>query len=242
MRCIATKNGLFSRQGKPIVSCPHIIQALEATFEAFPSLVLDGELYNHEFRDNFNELISIARQTKPSAEDLTKSAELLEYHVYDTMGDEPFSVRSDFLLDLGAKYSVIKLVPTTQIFSPDELDSEYAELLAMGYEGQMVRLDAPYEQKRSKSLLKRKEFQDEEFEVIEVLEGQGNWAGYAKSVVCRDKHGVVFNAGVKGSQEFAKKLLSMNIRLATIRYQNKTPDGSYRFPIAVAFYEGERDI
>jgi DNA ligase-1 len=171
MRCLATKDGLFSRQGKPIVSCPHIIQALQTTFEVFPDLVLDGELYNHKFRDNFNELISIARQTKLSAEDLAKSAELLEYHVYDMIGDSRFSDRGDFLLNLPIfrfrnVHPSIKLVTTTQIFSPDELDAEYAELLSMGYEGQMIRFDAPYEQKRSKSLLKRKEFQDEEFDLL----------------------------------------------------------------------------
>jgi DNA ligase-1 len=242
MRCLATKDGLFSRQGKPIVSAPHIMEALKTTFEVFTDLVLDGELYNHKFRDNFNELISIARQTKPSAEDIAKSAELLEYHVYDMMDNNHFSDRGEFLLDLRIKHPSIHLVPTTQIFSPDELDAEYAELLSMGYEGQMIRLDAPYEQKRSKSLLKRKEFQDEEFEVVELQEGQGNWAGYAKSVVCRDKHGVIFSAGIKGTQEFTKQLLTMRPKTVTVRYQNKTPDGSYRFPIAVAFFENERDV
>src|SRR3546814_10690811 len=55
VRCIATKDGLFSRQGKPITSCPHISTALTPLFEHTPSLVLDGALYNHDLTDNFNE-------------------------------------------------------------------------------------------------------------------------------------------------------------------------------------------
>ena len=53
-------------------------------------------------------------------------------------------------------------------------------ILEAGYEGQMIRKDAPYECKRSKNLLKRKEFITEEFKVVKVVEGQGAWTGYVK--------------------------------------------------------------
>jgi len=246
MRCIATKNGLFSRQGKPIVSAPHIIQELAPLFELSPNLILDGELYNHELRDNFNELISIARQTKPTQDDLNKSASMIQYHVYDMVWKEHFYNRLTYLESIigSLKSNVIKLVDTFSAENSEKLDQQYANFLENGYEGQMIRIDAPYENKRSKSLLKRKEFIDEEFEVIEILEGQGNWSGYAKSVQCKTKEGVVFNAGIKGTQEFTKELLNRKPipKTATVRYQNITPDGSLRFPIAVAFYENERDI
>lgn len=245
MRCIATDKGLFSRQGKPIVSVPHIERALAPVFAKYPDLILDGELYNHNLRDNFNELLSLARQTKPTQEDWDAAEKMIEYHVYDNMDNLDFVDRefNNFTLLTGLS-KTIKLVPTVQIYNHLALDEEYAELLAAGYEGQMVRLNTKYENKRSKSLLKRKEFIDEEFEIIEILEGQGNWAGYAKSVMCQTKNGVVFSAGIKGNQEFTKELLHRRPvpKTATIRYQNMTPDGSLRFPIAVAFYENERDV
>lgn len=245
MRCIATKDGLFSRQGKPIVSAPHVMKALERTFAINPNMILDGELYNHDLRDDFNELISIARQVKPTAEDIAKSESMIQYHVYDMIADWSFHHRFTYLQSSYnvMDQNVIKLVKTDQACDSEELDLNYAMALSDGYEGQMIRLDEPYEQKRSKTLLKRKEFIDEEFEVLDILEGQGNWAGYAKSVQCKTKEGVVFNAGIKGTQEFTKKLLAQKPmpKTVTVRYQNVTPDGSLRFPIAVAFYENERD-
>ena len=246
MRCIATKDGLFSRQGKPIVSAPHIMESLKTTFEVFPNLILDGELYNHKFRDNFNELISVARQMKPTQEDLAKSAEFIEYHIYDMVSSQTFHARHDFIHTLfdTINHTSIVLVHTSYITNSTELDAEYARYLEDGYEGQMIRLDKPYEHKRSKSLMKRKEFIDDEFEIIEILEGQGNWAGYAKSVQCKTKDNVVFNAGIKGNQDFTRQLKvdKEKYKYTTVRYQNITPDGSLRFPIAVAFYENERDI
>lgn len=246
MRCIATKDGLFSRQGKPIVSAPHVMKALEPMFAFSPDFIFDGELYNHDLRDDFNELISIARQMKPSEADLAKSAANIQYHIYDLITYLSFYNRSTYLESILKKTDnrIIVPVKTTIIMNEEELDEEYQNLLLAGYEGQMIRLDSDYEQKRSKNLLKRKEFVDEEFEVLEILEGQGNWAGYAKSVQCKTKDGVVFNAGIKGNQEFTRSLLKIRPqpKTVTVRYQNMTPDGSLRFPIAVAFYENERDV
>lgn len=247
MRCIATKDGLFSRQGKPIVSAPHISKTLKPVFEQFPDMIIDGELYNHSLKDNFNELLSIARQSKPTAEDLVKSADVIQYHIYDVVKQLKFLHRNIICLNIAEcnKNKCIVAVSTFRIDNEELLDEAYQHMLKEGYEGQMIRInDYAYEHKRSKSLLKRKEFIDEEFEVIEILEGQGNWAGYAKSVNCKTKNGVVFNAGIKGNQEYTKALLNLTPKpkTVTVRYQNMTPDGSLRFPIAVAFYEDKRDI
>ena len=50
IRCIAMREGLFTRTGKEIVAVPHIHEALEPFFDKYPSAVLDGELYNHEYK------------------------------------------------------------------------------------------------------------------------------------------------------------------------------------------------
>src|SRR3546814_5619389 len=92
VRCIATKDGLFSRQGKPITSCPHISTALTPLFEHTPSLVLDGELYNHDLKDNFNEIISLVRKQKLTPEQFAETAKVVQYHVYDLPRYERFSL------------------------------------------------------------------------------------------------------------------------------------------------------
>jgi hypothetical protein len=44
VRCLVSKDGMQSRQGKPIISAPHIREALNDFFDLFPDVVLDGEL------------------------------------------------------------------------------------------------------------------------------------------------------------------------------------------------------
>src|SRR3546814_12314723 len=77
--------------------------------------------------------------------------------------------------------------------------------LEEGYEGSIWRADAAYEQKRSKALRKRKEFVDDEFELVALEEGLGNWSGMAKRAICRLPDGRTFGAGIKGSQERARE-------------------------------------
>lgn len=247
IRCIATKDGLFSRQGKPITAVPHIHAALSPIFEADPDIIIDGELYNHELKADFGEISSIVRKQNPTAEDLEKAKSLMEYHVYD-LPSHPgrFSERAKYLADLHNEeidaISWIRLVPTHEVTSEAKLDELYSEFVEQGYEGQMVRLNQPYEQKRSKSLLKRKEFRDDEFEVVSIEEGLGNWAGVAKRVVCKLPDGRTFGAGIKGTHEHAADLLHEVHKVVTIKFFEYTPDGVPRFPVATQFHGPERTL
>ena len=83
-------------------------------------------------------------------------------------------------LAYGAKSDVVKIVQTDFAQTQEQLDEFYSSYMTDGYEGQMVRNNTPYENKRSNNLLKRKEFITEEFQVVSMLEGQGNWAGHVK--------------------------------------------------------------
>lgn len=246
-RCIATKHGLFSRQGKKYVSVPHIENALKPFFEEYPDVTLDGEWYNHELRNDFNTIMSIIRKTKPTKEDIALAEKYIQYHIYDIVSDVIFGIRYGNLRDMiadGYESEYLQLVDTYECKTQEKLDEMYAMFMEQGYEGQMIRLNGPYEiGKRSKYLLKRKEFIDEEFKVVRLEEGRGNWSGVYKVCVCLNKNGEEFGAGIKGSQEYTASLLNKPCpTLATIRYQNMTPDGKPRFPIAVNFFWGERDI
>ncbi len=48
------KNGLWTRNGKPYVSCPHIIELLKPIFDIHPTWVIDGEVYSHD--NNFEKI------------------------------------------------------------------------------------------------------------------------------------------------------------------------------------------
>ena len=123
------------------------------------------------------------------------------------------------------------------------LDELYGEYVEKGYEGQMIRLDGPYENKRSPKLLKRKEFVDEEYTILGYEEGKGNRAGTIKHFKFKNKDGRDFNSNVKGTFEYMAELLEKADELigkeATVKYFNLTPDGVPRFPYVIAIRDYE---
>jgi DNA ligase 1 len=248
MRCIANISGLWSRDNNKIISTPHIEGALKAHFQHFPGVIFDGELYNHEL-NNFNSIMSMAKKTVPSFEDLERSKQYIQYWIYDifveTDPNLKFEDRLSYIEDIFHPYvsGEIVLTPTRFVLTQDELDMYNIELLTQGYEGQIVRLNASYEQKRSYNLLKRKEFKDSEFELLDIQEGQGNWEGYAKIAICRLPNGDQFGAGISGTQDYCIQLLrdKNKYHSVTVKYQALTPDGIPRFPIAIKFYENMFD-
>ena len=245
IRCVARAEGLFTRQGRPISGAPHIHEHLAPLFDADPDLILDGELYNHALKDDFNAIVSMVRRKSPGQEHLEKSRELVQFHVYDLPSSaQEFGERSTALKQLieSLHGNVVQFVPTEEIAGQERFDALHGLWLEQGYEGSMWRADAPYEQKRSKVLRKRKDFQDEEFECLEILEGDGNWVGLAKSVICKLPDGRTFGATIRGNKERAKELLEEAHKVVTVRYFHLTPDGIPRFPVVTKFWGDERTM
>jgi len=245
IRCIARKDGLYTRAGKAITTCDHIFLALQSFFEENPHVILDGELYNHELKADFNKITSLVRKVKPTQEEQEECFKLVEYHVYDmawkdSVCDEGFLDRMSFIEDQEFE-SPIVIVPTDTCEDQEKLDAKYSQYTEDGYEGQMVRNDTPYENKRSKNLLKRKEFITEEFDVVEVLEGSGNWAGYAKHFVLTDGT-ETFRSGVRGNQATLKALLEQEEKptWVTCRFFERSVDNIPRFPVVIDWGVGKR--
>jgi DNA ligase-1 len=106
IRCILTKDGMFSRNGKPIISAPHIFDSVKPLFETNPDLIFDGELYADKFANDFNKIVSLVKKTKPTADDLKESKELIEYHIYDLpSSNKNFVERAFDLADLLLKHT-----------------------------------------------------------------------------------------------------------------------------------------
>jgi DNA ligase-1 len=250
-RALISARGAFTREGQPWLNCDHILKALAPVFAAFPDLTLDGEFYNHDLKDDFGQIMSLARKSKPTDADRAESAKTLQYHIYDMVSTKyPFHGRQSQLKAIADRYGLLPLVFvfTSVVTTQEQLDADYERCLELGYEGQMVRdPDAVYEHKRSKSLLKRKEFLTDEFKLLYVLEGQGNWAGYAKRVTFQLPDGRECGAGIRGTQDEMKALLGQAYlgkvtpeATVTIRYFTPTPDGMPRFPVAIDFHFGGR--
>lgn len=218
--CIAQPTGLTSREGEPIVAVPHVSDVLQAFWTDFPESPLHGELYNHDLKDDFETLSSILRKTKNITPEQFETARVMQYHVYDYPAPHvrhlPYSQRKaalkrelgPYLEAAGGTLVIVDGVPLT---SAAHVDEQRDVFLDLGFEGQMVKLDIEeYVQKRSKQNNKNKVTMDDEFEVVSIEEGVGNYAGYAKKVVCWRKGADrsagptkdnTFKAGVKGGKK-----------------------------------------
>lgn len=278
IRCIADRNGLWTRKGKPIVAVPHIWNAIKYLFDIYPTLVLDGELYNHELRDRLNQISGLCRKTKLTEEEL-KETKVIQYHLYDCNTNEDIVIKMNddlpimlltkdagytdryWALDAGlySRHSSlhdgddIQLVPAEWLDTEELLAEYYASYMQQGFEGQMIRItNIPYENKRSKSLLKRKEFIDQEFTIHDILEGAGNRSNMAGSVeyLINDElpssKENVFSSGIAGGEDFYRHLWENKDTYlggqGNVRYFKLTEYGKPYLPVTHVVYEGKRTI
>jgi len=245
MRCICKKDGMWTRNGKKIVSAPHIMESLTPLFKKNQDLILDGELYCDKFKNDFNKIISLVRKSKPTPQDLIDSEKVIEYWIYDIPSvDKVFSDRNEALREL---FSIIpngiKILDTYKVTDISSMNQWYEKWLEEGKEGQIIRLNGMYENKRSNNILKRKEFIDQEYKIIGVGEGEGNKTGMLGFVVVEMTDGTTFRSNIKGTHEYLKELwikkTSLIGKMATIKYFNLTPDGIPRFPYMMSVRDFE---
>jgi ATP-dependent DNA ligase len=256
IRNIGRQDGNFSRKAEEFLTFPQVTGALRPIHEIFPNLSFDGELYSHHLQDDLPKINSVVKKKKPTAEHL-EQASALQYHVYDFYNSDdpgmPFSERTEFLEELYERYleghPSFQLVETNPVESQDYLDFLYAKWRKEGYEGQIIRRDAPYEPaKRPQALIKRKEYIDREFEVVDILEGKGNWSGAAKTVVYRNPTiaGDTFETGLAGTYEDNVKILAEKSKYiggeGTVAFFKFSPYGVPVQGVTKALYEGGRNV
>ena len=235
-----TSATLWSRTRKPISSLGHIQKEIEKIFFD-REVILDGEAYNHDYKDRFEELISAIRK-----EEAHENSEIVQYHVYDIVSDEPYSERMKFLEKYIPKNNkFIKRVETVILNDETEVSSYYKKCMERGYEGCMLRnLNAPYEFKRSYSLQKVKKFDDAEFKVIGVEEGNGKLRGHVGAFVCITPQGKEFKAKMSGDMDklkeyFENHKLWKNSKL-TVQFQGWTNKEKVpRFPVGIRLRDGK---
>jgi ATP-dependent DNA ligase len=222
-RCIATKNGLFTRKGERYMSVPHIERDLAPFFEDYPNAVLDGELFNNDLRQRLNAISELIRKTKHiSDDDLKKSEELVRFYIYDgynfrgkseVLDEETEYYERKNWIDVNVipetKYCIE--VKTTIVKSEEEVQFEFQKLLNDKQEGGILRyMDGFYEHKRSKNLVKLKLTDSSEGKITKIIEGIGNFSGLAAkaTIVWDGPDGkTTFNANFINSEQLRQNVL-----------------------------------
>jgi len=239
VRCLFTKDGAFSRTGKQFKNLAHIELALISFFKQHPNVVLDGELYNHKLKNDFEKIISLVRKQKPTADDRLDAQHLVQFHVYDYIDDkyDNYQIRMAQLACSDIYDAQIKHVPTLLADSYSYARTLHEEFLEDGYEGSIIRLNGKYKHGRSYDLMKFKDFSDTEATIIGYELGKGKRTGTLGKFIMLDDEGVEFGCppgkgySYKDLAEMLNNITDYIGKRATFTYFQKTNAGSYRHPL-----------
>ena len=223
-RClIANDNGqliAYSRNGKPIESIEHILAHMVIPEGA----VIDGELYIHGSR--LQKIGSLVKRKQ-------KESRMLKYHCYDMVSELSFAQRYDLLKTYHLGGNAL-LAPTWSAARDFDVENDLIIAKESGYEGLMLRVDGTgYEDgRRSKSLLKVKSVQDDEYTVVQITSSKDNWA----ILHCELPDGGRFSVTAPGAV-FEKEYVLKNARAfigkqVTVEYAMLTEDGKPFHPVA----------
>jgi len=243
----------YSRTDKEWKNIDHILKELKPFFQKYPDVILDGELYNHDLRDNFEKIISLVRKTKPTDEDRLESAEMVQFHCYDIIEERlRFSERNNFIKDkfkykgeFESDVNIILPTPSRLVYNTEEVEVAHEDYLELGYEGSILRQNKLYECKRSWTLMKVKDFSDAEATIIGYEEGKGKREGHLGKFIMQDDDGNQFGCPPGTGYTYADMTIMLNNihkymgQTATFTYFQRTKAGSYRHPLfkAIRNYE-----
>jgi len=227
VRLLVSKDGGISRTGKVVPGTEILGKGLKE------GQYVDGEAFDPNL--NFEELTSTFK-TDPLK---------LKFHVFDFFDlkklDMTFEERWEKVKSL--KNSHYEYVETTLVMLRDHVPMMHEKHVKEGHEGTMIRdKDSVYEVgQRSNYLLKFKDFQTEEYPIVDVKEGTGREKGTA-IWVCKvgEQH---FSVRPEGTLEVRRKFLEEKDKYIgkqlTVRFQNLTALGVPRFPVGVVVRDYE---
>ena len=226
----------YSRTGKEWKNIDHILAELKPFFFKYPNIILDGELYNHDLKDNFEKIISLVRKTKPTAEDRVEASRLTQFHCYDVIDENMTFEQRDGFIKLNFPFSKsLKMVDTWTVTSEEHAKEVHNQNLDNDYEGSIVRTNDTYACKRSHNLRKFKDFHDTEATLTGWVEGKGKRAGTIGKFTAIDADGIEFGMPVmdkfKYLQENFDEMKTWVGKTATFTYFERTKANSYRHPL-----------
>jgi len=240
VRCVIQyDNGIvtaYSRTGKPWLNIEHILFNLKPWFALNPNIILDGELYNHDLRNDFEKIISLVRRKTPDDIDMLESADLVQFHCYDIIDEtKTFEERNRFITQVVPRNNYIYHVKTQAVATESLSKVIHQQNLDAGYEGSILRTNDTYACKRSHNLRKFKDFHDTEATLTGWVEGKGKRIGTIGKFTAVDSEGNEFGMPVmdkfKFLQDNFKKMQGYVGKTATFTYFERTKANSYRHPL-----------
>ena len=234
----------YSRTGKEWKNIDHILAELRPFFFKYPNVILDGELYNHDLKNDFEKIISLVRKTKPTEEDRLESAQMVQFHCYDIIDETmEFDQRLNFIRNQVPITYCVKSVQTFIVNSEEAARDHHDANLAYGYEGSIVRTNDTYACKRSHNLRKFKDFHDTEATITGWVEGKGKRIGTIGKFIGRDSEGIEFGMPVMDNfnklQDNFEDMKTWVGKTATFTYFERTKAKSYRHPLFKALRDYE---
>lgn len=248
-RCVFVGDKCMTRQGKEYKGLHHIIEDLYSL--GLENYFVDGELiYKNEERLSDSEAFQKGTGIAMSKDENKQELKLVVFDLFPLeefcagKSKESYFNRKKHLIKLGERIKTLNIenVEIVQICYDGTDHSriwkwlDYAE--ENDWEGIMLNLDAPYECKRTKSLIKVKKFFSCDIKCIGVEEGAGRNKGTLGALVC-DYKGNKVNIGSGFSDEDRKQIWEnpedVIGKIISVKYKEETKnkDGgiSIQFPV-----------
>lgn len=224
---------IYSRRGKVFNNYKNI----ERELLQLPDGIYDGEI---EAGGDFQALMRTVTK-KIDGEEMGSKA---TFSIFD-LAKENTTLEDRLIMLYGLDTEIkrldlksIMIVSGKIVNDEEELTTYYGHKVLEGKEGIMIKaLDGLYEYKRSKAWQKMKPVSTEDFEVVAVEEGTGKYENHLGAIVCKLPNGGTVNigSGFKDDErkEYWDKQDDIIGKIVEIRFQEKTNDGSLRFPVFV---------
>ena len=242
-----------SRNGKTIDLLGNLEEEF-AQMAGFNDCVFDGELIvvdaeygNILNRQTGNGILNKAlKGTISAAEAAMVRATVWDYipYMYFVSGECPTPYRARFaqLVDLPEKVS---LVPNFVVENIEEAQAKFKEYYDQGEEGIILKdIHAPWEDKRSKALIKFKGELECDLKVVGFEEGTGKYVGKLGALICESEDGIIktkVGSGFNDEDRETIKAEDVVGKVVAIKYnsriRSKHEDESLFLPIFVEIRE-----
>jgi len=253
------KASSYSRQGKIFTTLSILEEAIENL--GLKNKVFDGEIcfIEEDGKENFQEIMKVIRKKDFSIKKpVYKIFDLLESEdFYSKKSKTKLSNRLESLKGILPNNSqILQMLPQKPIRNNEDLQNFYSQALKSGWEGVILRKDTTYKGKRSKDLLKYKEFHDSEYTVEDLEFGPFRYVSENKEVeetmlscviISHKKNKVRVGSGftIEQRKDFykdPKKILGKKILVQYFEETNNQEGGiSLRFPTFKLLYGSKRE-
>lgn len=270
-RCICYVNKVFSdtwvefktRQNKIITTLDNLIEPIKEFTKNFGpgEYVLDGEvcLMDDAGNEDFQGLMKeVTRKDHTIEKPRYNVFDLLTRGEFDGEDVSPnFTDRLNMMHDLATPNKNVVLLEQELVTSQEVMDRWTNIAQDCGWEGCMLRKDAPYKRGRSKDLIKIKKFQDAEYTVNGIIEGTATYNEngakeypvVAALIIEHKGNQVKVGSGLSKEQRIGwlqnpNEIIGKTI---TVQYFEETQDSktgeySLRFPVLKHVYDNGRNV